>query len=360
MFFKRIFLAQGLNGLELGDQPPRTLLCNTTEGQVKITIRHSTKDEQEQAKRRPEHVLCESILQREPTDKLRQLFEMVSRKEIPEEYDRSRIFPGEIDADGRISSIGLLQMDRFPVPFATYCRDTLKALAFATSRTMAMLRWRLGLEQGPVPVSSTYWDDGFSFDGIQWSNFPSDFKSTGVMRRPTSITDDSIAEISLALQGGQNEPLPHALFREAWSLRDSNPRSSLLIGVAAAEVAMKRHVGSAVPHARWLVENLASPPIDKMAKDYLPTLPRKSADSAIVGIPDMVLDELKKAITLRNQIAHKGEYSLKRESLNGKLLAIRDFLWLLDYFDGHAWALTYVRPEVLTSTSQPEGGTLPS
>src|SRR6266481_5931185 len=105
MFFKRVFLAQGLDGLTLGDQPPRTLLCNTPEGEVKITIRHPTKDEQEQAKRRPEQVLCESILQREPPDKIRQPFETVSRREIPETYNRSWTFPGDVDEEGRIRSI---------------------------------------------------------------------------------------------------------------------------------------------------------------------------------------------------------------------------------------------------------------
>jgi hypothetical protein len=354
MLFRRLFLAKGLEGLKLEAQDPKRLRCSTPEAEVSVTLRHPTKDEQEQAKRRADEVLCESTLEREPKDKVRRLFEEVSRREIPEGYDPAWIFPGDIDEDGRIRSIGLLHMEHLPAHFATYCRTSLQDLSSSTSRAMAVLRWRLGLEQGPIPVASTYWDDRFSFDGIHWFPFPSDGHSTIVATRSQPVSEESIHEITELLQSGENEPLPHTLFREAWSLRTSNPRSSLLIGVAAAEVAMKQYVSSAVPHARWLVENLPSPPIEKMAKDYLPLLPRKATDSGVTGIPVGVLDELKKAVVLRNHVAHKGEYSLKHESLYKKLLAVRDFLWLLDYFGGHAWALAYVRPEVLAGPPRPE------
>jgi hypothetical protein len=50
---------------------------------------------------------------------------------------------------------------------------------------------------------------------------------------------------------------------------------------------------------------------------------------------------------LRNKITHTGEHDPGGESptfefLNEKLGAVRDLLWLLDYYSGHRWAQEHV------------------
>jgi hypothetical protein len=61
------------------------------------------------------------------------------------------------------------------------------------------------------------------------------------------------------LDANQLEPVPHALLREAWSQRHSNPNSSLLIGMAALEVGVKDYIAACMPAAAWLAENVPSP-----------------------------------------------------------------------------------------------------
>ncbi len=356
MLFRQIFLAKGLSHLEnFAEHPERKMTLSRTAGTITILLRNPTSDEQSTNKWREHDVICETIAERKPTEKLLKLFGMVSRREIPEGVDRSWIGPkGTIDEEGRISSIGLLQMESYSKAFADYYRELSKELANVTSKVISTLRWRLNLEQGPRAVQRTLFSDTFSFDGIEWFHLPSDFHSTAMMLVRRAIPDSLLTEITNFVQAGQEEPLPHALFREAWSLRSSNPRSALLIGVAAAEVAVKSYIARVAPETRWLVENLASPPIDKIMREYIPNLPRQVPEGSLNEIPAGVIDELKKAVTLRNKVAHTGEYSLSHPSLEAKLQVIRDLLWILDYFSGRLWALANVRIESRTSAIAPK------
>lgn len=349
MFFKRLFWARGLQHVSLVQPPEPSFNISTAKGSVTIVLRHPTEDEKGRWEWQGDAVVCETTSEREPSPKVRAVYDIVSRREIPETVNRSGLFPGDIDEEGRIRSIGLLRMSDFSAAFANDCRVTFKELAAITSRTVSVLRWRLGLEQGPQPIAGPFAAETFSFDRETWFHLHSDICATAVAIHPATVSDDLLVEIARIINDGREEPLPHFLFREAWALRSSNPRSSLLVGVAAAEVAMKHFIAQAVPEARWLVENLQSPPVDKMAEEYLPNLLRAASTDAVPKMPEGVLEELKKAITLRNKLSHRGEYDLNHMSLSAKLLAIRDLLWLLEYFAGNRWALAYVRPESLPS-----------
>jgi hypothetical protein len=141
------------------------------------------------------------------------------------------------------------------------------------------------------------------------------------------------------VSAGEREPLGHQLFHEAWSQRRDLPRSSLLIGVTAAEVGFKSLIGELVPHAEWLALHAPTPPLIEMLTDYLPKLPVKiRINNAAPFIPKTILDSLKKGIKLRNETAHAGK-GVKPDSLDEILRAVRDLLYLLDLYGGHSWAL---------------------
>jgi hypothetical protein len=55
------------------------------------------------------------------------------------------------------------------------------------------------------------------------------------------------------VEAGDREPVALQLFREAWELKRSNPRSALAIGIAAAEIGVKDLIASLIPNALWLV-----------------------------------------------------------------------------------------------------------
>lgn len=71
------------------------------------------------------------------------------------------------------------------------------------------------------------------------------------------------------------QQLAQQMWRQAWNLQ-YRPRSSLVIGLAAAKVGFKHLVALLVPHAESLVERLLSPPLDVMIRKVLPDLPVRS------------------------------------------------------------------------------------
>ncbi len=141
------------------------------------------------------------------------------------------------------------------------------------------------------------------------------------------------------MQNRQNEPLGHELFREAWGQRKENPRSALVIGIAAAEIGIKQCVSALVPSSQWLVENLPSPPIEKILAEYFPTLPVKNRINDKVVIPKSIVEKLRKGIQMRNSIIHGKSTSLSFENVTEILTAVENLLHLLDYYCGHTWAL---------------------
>lgn len=61
--------------------------------------------------------------------------------------------------------------------------------------------------------------------------------------------------------------------------------------------------------------------------------------------PRRIRAVLGEGVELRNRIAHVGSVDLGRDRLEEILLAVRDVLWLLDYYQGSTWALEHIRPE---------------
>jgi hypothetical protein len=143
-----------------------------------------------------------------------------------------------------------------------------------------------------------------------------------------------------------HEPVHHELFREAWHLLSGNSRSSLVIGIAAAEVGLKNLISILLPESEWLLENVQSPPITKIIEEYLPTLPVKnSLHGEVLSLPEETIESIKKGVFARNSIVHKGSAPPNYNSLEEILLSIKDLLWLIDYYAGYDWAIEHLRDE---------------
>ncbi len=90
--------------------------------------------------------------------------------------------------------------------------------------------------------------------------------------------------------------------------------------------------------------NVPSPPLVKMLQEYLPQLPvRCKIQGKVLPPPDEILNTLRKAVTLRNRVAHASGMALKYDTVEEILLAVRDVLWLLDYYRGMKWAYDHAR-----------------
>ena len=79
-------------------------------------------------------------------------------------------------------------------------------------------------------------------------------------------------------------------------------------------------------------------------------------------VPKSIRRALVEMGTLRNKVAHTGDHDpdpkaekLTIDSLDEKLEAARDLIWLLDYYAGHVWArenVSYDRLKELTETQK--------
>jgi hypothetical protein len=211
-------------------------------------------------------------------------------------------------------------------------------------QTVNVLRWRRG-KTGCFNAVHTTRDLEWSDDDLTWRQVPKPpiIGITVVQGIPWSrLTDEVQESVTNLLKAGVGEPLAHELFHEAWSLQIDNPRSSLIIGIAAAEVGIKSLIGFLVPEAEWLAFNSPSPPIEKILRNYLPLLPTKqSFNHAAPFIPKNVLKLLREAVEYRNQTTHAGKTKdpISADTLKHTLIAVRDLLYILDVYAGHEWAL---------------------
>jgi hypothetical protein len=120
-----------------------------------------------------------------------------------------------------------------------------------------------------------------------------------------------------------------------------------VIGIAAAEAGLKECIAHMCPDARWLLENVPSPPIDKMLAQYWQDLPKMPmVNGRKLRIPRRLIKDIKRGIELRNKIVHTGKWEYHGRGLGQILAAVRDILHILDCAQGHFWAIDYVRVEV--------------
>jgi hypothetical protein len=244
-----------------------------------------------------------------------------------------------VSDDGVIKS-GVAPMELLPQAFRDFIELAYREPRRCLKHTTTALRWRVNARGDPNPWvgGSAMW----SLDKTEWRPLPTSWRFEFSGGSALRIGPKTNAEIEAFVRAGSGEPVSHELFREAWAQRNENPRSALVIGIAACEVAIKLCVSQIVPDAQWLVENLPSPPIVKLLTEYFPKLPIPKLNGKVVT-PEIVAD-LKKGVLLRNQIAHTGE-AVSQDTCREILESVRDVLWLCDYYSGHGWALYYVSDE---------------
>jgi hypothetical protein len=152
---------------------------------------------------------------------------------------------------------------------------------------------------------------------------------------------------------GVDEPFPYELVREAWAQRDANPRSALITAITALEIAVKQFIAKRVPAADWLVENVPSPDVIKLMREYLPNLdpPARGRAGAerFRELPDELWRLLLKRRNQRNDVIHKpaayesqerpGLVPITPERAESAVLAVREVLFRLDLAEGHGWAV---------------------
>jgi len=253
--------------------------------------------------------------------------------------------------DGRWANFRDFDESRRAAAWAAVDRffEPLRALV---ESTISILRWRSGLSEGPIDPFRNR-GEYLSQDGESWIeiHMARSLKITFVLgpRQIEASPDLGQQVVGLITEKGE-EPLGHQLFREAWNQRSSHPRSALVIGVAAAEVGLKKLIGNLVPQAQWLVDEVQTPSFSKMLRKYLPLLPVKAKfHRKKIAPPGKVIKNLERAVGCRNKVVHAGEPPPHGEKLEEMLRAIDDFLWICDAYAGHTWVAEFISTDTRTA-----------
>jgi hypothetical protein len=247
----------------------------------------------------------------------------------------------------------------FPNEMQDFIEHLEKAAGDAARRVVDLIRWRQGKLSGsenPLTFQRFEW----SIDGTRWFSVPCDADIYEDERLGIVLTPNVLAGIQEMANAEYDMPFAHVLLREAWDLRITNPRSSILFGVAAAEIGVKQAIMTLVPDASYLVEKLLLPPLDDLLKNYVPILPvSRRFEDAPPSIPDWVRKAVKKGVEDRNKLAHRPlggtevVEELKFENLTRLLVAVHNLLLLLDFYCGKEWAAELLSNESRTDLGLP-------
>jgi len=222
--------------------------------------------------------------------------------------------------------------------------DILKDLRSLLKSTIDVFRWRQGLAEGPMNAAQNV-EAGCSGDGSRWLTV-SLVRSIGIgvgIAYKSSLRDVPSEEIVRLVESGEQEPVAHQLFREAWELRRWNPRSAVAIGMAAAEIGVKDLIASLVPNSHWLVKEMPSPSVVKILREYLPLLPvRPHFKDKTLKPPAQLITLINKGTEYRNDLVHAGDAPPDWLELENILRAVNDVLWICQLYAGEEWAGSYV------------------
>jgi hypothetical protein len=222
-------------------------------------------------------------------------------------------------------------------------------MADLIQRALRLARWRTDRRGAPNPIRSSVpnyfvW----SANGSDWK-MVADCISTRIkfLYSTCPWSKDDADFLQTEILKGSNEPLGHELLREADMNREVSPRSSLILAVAAAEVGFKQFASAVLPDTAWLL-GLPSPPLTEMLVKFPWAALKLRINGKVPAVPDSIIDELKKAVALRNKIVHLGSATLSSKSLGAILDSVSDLLYFLDIArTGQSWPLTFIRPDTV-------------
>jgi hypothetical protein len=276
--------------------------------------------------------------------KLEEQFKEISQGRLPKGSSKKDAV-GDLDSNGNLKPNHLPPMAALPSAFQHFCDEVSRDLYKNIRSVVDLVRWRGGFSGGAQNNLVSYVGFVFSLDaGQTWRPVPHRLTMRLSIDLPISSSGitQAIVDEAARMSGRLTEPVSRQLFREAWGIRESNPRSALVIGYCAVEVGCKEFIQDVAPSAGWLAIEAPSPPIDRILKSYLPMLPCRIGHS--VSIPERHRKLVQKAMNARNNLAHRGTLVIAAADLEEILRAINDVLWLLNYYAGHKWALGFVSP----------------
>jgi hypothetical protein len=334
MLFKLCFTISRL------DIHSRDVLSFALDSPESIRFSLRAPNEEERAKGQQSYnALLDVLGEFDPTRNAQPVFAALFEGKRPPEGQKARSAEEMIIRDG--PSYGL---EYYPDPFVAFADKVGGRLSSASYTLVDVLRWRYAQEGPPSPIGSR----GFlcsNDDGNSWKPIPGRYSIQNVTP-PHSvfvIEEADVDEIRELVTTGQEEPVYHELLREAKELQHSSPRSSILIAMSAAEVAVKSAIAKKVPESTWLIDNIQSPPLVKILMEYLPTLFSQEKQLYETRKGSRLIKTIEDGVFIRNGMIHRGSHPPSSEKVREIIDVVQELLWICDYCSGYRWATGHIQ-----------------
>jgi hypothetical protein len=335
----RFQLGTTLNGFSLPqrDEPIHFVVPDSHE--TVVTIRPRSEEEEI---RTPllfgSHAEAETEFQ--PKASIAAALAALEAKQLPKDSLPREKWPREFDfigKDGELMDGHIAPGTILSVSLQDFFSQTQRELAFAVRYVFGILRWRMGhpVALNPFAFQQAFWS---SDDGESWHRFPRRTGGRVIARGDSRITPEIADDVQSLVFEVTPEPLAHELWREAWAQRRTSPRSAMLIGMASLEVGIKQFAARHIPDAEWLLAESPTPNVVRMLSEFLPGLVPLE-NGVPFDPPDAgTLATIRKGVTIRNEVTHKGVKEVKPATVRGVLVAVRKLLWQLDRASGQQWS----------------------
>jgi hypothetical protein len=336
MFFRRTYIVPQLRFNDAsGYVTDFTLFAG------KLSIRFSTIASEDPASCGGTHVSRAEVtlVVREPKLHIREMLERSKHNSLPSGEGLFAAYAAAKSGAPWDQQVAIM-MESMPEEFRDYDSGIRQRMDNGIERFVSLLRWRWA-QWGPAKAFTAATPVQWSVDTSVWHYMP--FIPRTSLKAEVTLAFDADRQtqiVGLFDDQGLSEPVYRELLREANQLEDSSARSSLILAVAAAEIAAKVLIQEVAPNFYPVdLSSEAGPPATTMYGDIPKLSLVNSIHGKILGIPARLLDELRRAVAARNALAHVGADPLDRESLISKINAIRDLILIVDHYRGFNWTL---------------------
>lgn len=259
------------------------------------------------------------------------------------------------DAEYYVYNSNLSGAEKIPVPnaFLNYYIPLSIKLDDAANKLLKIAEWHTGNTQNPSVYSQK--DTILTIDDYDWK-VPVKIEDTFIAgSKIITINDELLAHLQSKYSCQDDLPIYQSMLLESKDGHSKN--ASFVIAVAALEVATKYTIAKLLPDTSWLLENTPSPPTYMLLKNQIPSA-LSGRDITPGCIPSELLDEIKKAIHIRNEIVHIGRCSLSRKRRFEFIESIQDVILYLEWFQGDIHSLnrlSFAESRRLSSLMSEEG-----
>jgi hypothetical protein len=287
------------------------------------------------------YAACEATSQETPSEECLLALRTLAKGKLPPggPEPETLLQMGSVEADGTLREGFRVPIKYLPASAVSFLSAAERRLSEYAESTTAVIRWRFGMPGRHRALSNPQYE--IEIDG-QRTALPYVVPRLDRPLAPQPYDAERKGWVQDFVASGGRQPLAHELYREAASQWQENPRSSLVVAVAAAEVGIKQAAAYLAPQTKWLLDELPSPPVAKILKDFLPTLRLPTFNGQPLAPVKEIRTNLQTAVEKRNDLIHTGLFDLTLDELSALLDAIKNLLWLLDVYAGHAWAFHHI------------------